>query len=319
MPSTQETSTESQLRELAPLLSEGVTGALRDQPSDPAAYLSDFLASRSSGAAETVKQRQQGQTVYQLDLEISALKDQLDAARQERARRRPVAHEAEAARDAAVAAAAWAEVRRLKRLTRTIKLKISEPLLVGDWPLPEGVVLVQAPPGFGVVSKLCRQLAADFGITLVQAQAGRHRNGAPADVLATVADALSRQPQATVLLEGYLAGCDGAASAERLSDCTYNVGHPTALLLLEMEHADELVRRLHGGRRREVRERLQARALIAHAETAAHSGEIAVALRVRGSGLGTSWRRKIQIHPSPHRRRGRYRGRRPQPVIRSAR
>ena len=242
--STQETSTESQLRELAPLLSEGVTGALRDQPSDPAAYLSDFLASRSSGAAETVKQRQQGQTVYQLDLEISALKDQLDAARQERARRRPVAHEAEAARDAAVAAAAWAEVRRLKRLTRTIKLKISEPLLVGDWPLPEGVVLVQAPPGFGVVSKLCRQLAADFGITLVQAQAGRHRNGAPADVLATVADALSRQPQATVLLEGYLAGCDGAASAERLSDCTYNVGHPTALLLLEMEHADELVRRL---------------------------------------------------------------------------
>ena len=96
---------------------------------------------------------------------------------------------------------------------------------------------------------------------------------------------------------------------------------PMALLLMEIEHADELVRRLHGGRRREVRERLQARALhvIAHAETAAHSGEIAVALRVRGSGLGTSWRRKIQIHPSPHRRRGRYRGRRPQPVIRSAR
>ena len=76
-------------------------------------------------------------------------------------------------------------------------------------------------------------------------------------------------------------------------------------MALEIEHADELVRRLHGGRRREVRERLQARALIAHAETAAHSGEIAVALRVRGSGLGTSWRRKIQIHPSPHRRRGR--------------
>jgi hypothetical protein len=243
--SPQETSTASQLRELAPLLSEGVTGALRDHPSDPAAYLSDFLASRSSSAAETVKQRQQGQTVYQLDLEIAALKDQLDAARQERARRRPVAHEAEAARDAAVAAASWAEVRRLKRLTRTIKLKISEPLSVGDWPLPEGVVLVQAPPGFGVVSKLCRQLAADFGIGLIQTQElGRQRNGASADVLATVADALSRQPQAMVLLEGYLAGCDGAASAERLSDCMYHVGHPTALLLLEMEHADELVRRL---------------------------------------------------------------------------
>lgn len=57
--------------------------------------------------------------------------------------------------------------------------------------------------------------------------------------------------------------------------------------------------------RREVcqrRERLQARALIAQAETAAHSGEIAVALRVRGSGLGTSWRRKIQTTSVANRR-----------------
>jgi hypothetical protein len=74
-------------------------------------------------------------------------------------------------------------------------------------------------------------------------------------------------------------------------------------MALEIEHAHELVRRLHGGRRREVRERLQARALIAHAETAAHcvaKSPSPCGFGVRGWGrVGAEKFKYIRRHTTP--------------------
>ena len=41
------------------------------------------------------------------------------------------------------AAASWSEMRRLKKLVRSMKLKAGVPLDASEWLLPEGVVLVQ--------------------------------------------------------------------------------------------------------------------------------------------------------------------------------
>ena len=240
--SPQENGAAQQLREeLAPVLSEAITLALRDQPADPAAYLADFFGGRSTGAAQMVEQRKLGQEVHTLDDEIASLKEQLDAARQERARRKPTAAEAEAVRDAAVAAASSSEVRRLKRLVRSIKVKLSEPLSASDWPLPEGVLLVQAARGMGA-HVLCRQLATDFGVGHVEASQVISRQGSSADVLGTVADVIARHPRDAVLCEGFL---DARSDPrELLEECLLRVGRPSALLLLHFENASAHVRRL---------------------------------------------------------------------------
>ena len=100
-------------------------------------------------------------------------------------------------------------------------------------------MLIQGARGTGVGS-LCRQLAADFPVSLVQA--GDVLHDARADPLGAVADTLRRQPQQLALLEGYLDPQLGAR--EQLYECVRRVGRPTALLLLGYEQRATHVRRL---------------------------------------------------------------------------
>lgn len=208
---------------------------MRDQPSDPAAYMAEYLAvANVGGASKVLDQRKFGQECARLDAELGSLKDQLDVARAERARRLPTSSDAEALRSAAVAAASWNEVRRLKRLVRSMKIKISEPLSASDWPISEGVLLVQAGPSMGC-EQLCERLATDFGVGFVD------RFGSAADPLAVVLDGLKARPEAAVLLHGYLTH---ERAREQIDLLTRRLGMPTALLLLECAphvHARKIV------------------------------------------------------------------------------
>ena len=229
---------------VAPVLAEGVTYALRDQPSDPAFYMAEFLAARApdGGAQQVLDQRQLGQECARLDEELAALKEQLDAARAERARRVPSAADTDSSRNASVAAASWNELRRLKRLTRSMKVKMGEPLSASDWPIPEGCILVQGGRG-GLAASLCRQLATDFSIGLIEAAAAEATGvGGGSDPLGSVLAQLRRQPAAAVLLENYLQ--DTPRCVELLEERGRRVGRPTAVLLLQSDvstHAARLV------------------------------------------------------------------------------
>lgn len=219
------------LREtVAPVLAEGVTCALRDQPSDPAAYMADFVATRATDSAQhLLDQRRLGQECARLDAELATVNDQLKGARAERARRIPTkSDDVDADHNVAAAVAAWSEVRRIKRLVRSMKIKIKEPLGPSDWPIPEGLVLVQGGQGMGT-GALCRQLAHDFGICCVDNTPGR------IDPLGAVLAHLRDAPTGTVLLEGFLDPARGAPSS-LLTEVLRRVGPPTALLLL---HCDE--------------------------------------------------------------------------------
>lgn len=130
--SMEEHSAATQLRELAPLLAEGVTCALRDQPADPAGFMAEFIASRDPDSRQVVEQRKIALECAHLDAEAAKLKQQLDAARKHRAARMPSEQETEEEHNALRAAAAWRETCRLKRLIRSIKVKVSEPLSVSD-------------------------------------------------------------------------------------------------------------------------------------------------------------------------------------------
>ena len=218
-----EQATATDLRtQIAPLLANGVVCAMRDQPSDPAGYMAEFLAVSGAGGAQAVLDRRKfGQECARLDSELVSLKEQLTIAREERARRLPSSSDAEALRNAAVASASWNEVRRLKRLVRSMKIKISEPLSASDWPISEGVLLVQG--GFGLGGEnLCRQLSADFGVSLVETEGND-------DPLGNVQECLKERPNSACLLYDYLTP---AKCRDQIDLITRRVGKPTALILV---------------------------------------------------------------------------------------
>lgn len=248
-------STENQqahiLREsVAPVLAEGLVCALRDQPADAAAYMAEFLAASGAGTAQAVlDQRKFGQECARLDAELASLTEQLEVARTERARRLPDTSDAHAQREAAVAAASWSELRRLKRLTRSVKVKMSEPLSASDWPIPEGIILVQGANGLDT-GPLCDQLQKDFRVRHVDAilarqngtQPGHGQPGGSVDVLQEVSEALLARPTEAVLLQGYLH--PPHVLRDLLEACSARVGPPTAILLPtcdEKEHARRLM------------------------------------------------------------------------------
>lgn len=214
---------------VVPVLSEGVVCAMRDQPPDPAAYLAEFLAAKGAGTevAAALAARKLAGECAKLDAELAAVHEQLDAAQQEAQRRVPGAMVAEAvARDEAAAAAQWQEMRRLKRLMRTMKLKTQETLDASEWLLPEGVLLVQAAPGVPA-EVLCTQLSNDFAAFF-------HRwEPAGVEQLGPVLGALARAPGSLGLVLGCL---DGLATADevtaRLSMLSMSNVNPAALVLL---------------------------------------------------------------------------------------
>ena len=224
--------------EVAPVLANGVACALRDQPADPAGYMAQYLATAGAGgAAAVLDQRKFSQECARLDVELASLKEQLSVARAERSRRLPTQSDADAQRSLAIAAASWAETRRLKRLARSIKIKIGEPLNASDWPIPEGVLLVQGGKALGSAA-LCAQLATDFGVGHIDATAEGHDGDT---ALGATLGALKAQPTDPVLLHGLL---DAEHCREQLERVGSAVGRPTVLLLLECsedQHAQRLV------------------------------------------------------------------------------
>lgn len=217
---------------VVPVLGEGVVCAMRDQPNDPAAYLAEFLAAKGAGpeVAATLKGRKLAGECARLDSELAALHEQLEAARAEAQRRLPNATLLESLeRDEAKAAASWAEMRRLKKLMRSMKIKTGVPLDASDWLLPEGLILVQASPGVDT-SMLCGTLARDFGALAYAWQPGEEKAAAQ---LGGVRAALEGQPGCTLLLQGRLDGLseqDATAAVQSLAEWTGQ--KPTALLLL---------------------------------------------------------------------------------------
>ena len=103
---------------------------------------------------------------------VGGLNEQIAVARIEADNRFPTVARNEAKWDEAVSAGSWNEERRLKRLLRSMKIKIAEPLVPSDYCLPEGLLLACGGPAMGV-TKLCSTLADDFGVT--------HLVGGPAD------------------------------------------------------------------------------------------------------------------------------------------
>ena len=222
---------------IAPTLASAVQSAMHDQPSDVAGYFAQFLASAGAGGAQRVLDaRTFSQECAKLEAELASLKEQLRVARGERARRSVTPSDTEAQRNAALAAAARSETRRLKRLTRSMKIKIGEPLSASDWPISEGVLLVQGGPGMGG-GALCGQLKDDFDVSFVDNTAPHTGDMASHDCLGNVLERMAERPSEPVLVHQYL---DAARAREQLIMCTKRVGLPTAVLLLhcsEAEHA----------------------------------------------------------------------------------
>lgn len=227
---------------IAPTLAHALHCAMRDQPSDVAAYMAEFLAKAGNGGAQRVlDQKMFSQECAKLDAELDSLREQLRVARSERARRVVNPGKEEAQKNAALAAAARSETKRLKRLTRGIKVKMGEPLNASDWPISEGVLLVQGGPGMGGAS-LCEQLKEDFGLSFVDnaPPPGEAEPQGYKDCLGDVLDKMNERPSEPVLVHQYLSA---ARAREQLILCTKRVGPPTAVLLLhcsEVEHARKL-------------------------------------------------------------------------------
>ena len=267
----------SELRNtIAPVLANGVVCAMRDQPADPAGYMAEYLAATGAGGAMRVlDQRKFGQECARLDSELESLKEQIDTARAEKARRLPETSDAEALRNAAVASASWSEVRRLKRLVRSMKIKISEPLSASDWPLSEGVLLVQGPPHLES-KRMCEQLSLDFDVTSVDV--GHD------DPLGAVLDALRDSPDQCVLLNGYLTV---QRAREQITLIERRVGQPTALLIVDADpHVhSQRIRQADGGSREAADEEAfqWANSSVPALETAAREARLPV-LRVAADG-----------------------------------
>jgi len=217
---------------VAPVLSEGMLLALRDQPHDPAAYMAEFLSSKGAATfvSEALKERQLVDEYESLEAEMAELQGQLQAARAEARRRLPVSKPQDLSEDAEAVeagevhcAASWRESLRLKKLMRATKVRLGHALVASDWLLPEGVVLTCTAP-FVDASPLCRKLAADFAATFVPASA---RIG-PLAHIATPADhglkLVERSPDALLSELAGLAGVPASpemllvftATAERL-------------------------------------------------------------------------------------------------------
>ena len=224
---------------IAPVLANGVVCAMRDQPSDPAGYMAEYLAAAGAGdAARVLDERRHAQECARLDAELIAIKEQIEQARAERARRDPNSEDAQALHHAQEAAATWHEVKRLKRITRAMKIKINEPLAPSDWPLSEGVLLVQGPRSLQSL-RLCQQLASDFDVTCVDYDP--HSVEPSPDPLAAVLDALRAHPESPVLLHGWM---QHERAREQIELISRQVGKPTALLLIECAphtHAQRII------------------------------------------------------------------------------
>jgi hypothetical protein len=233
---------------VVPMLSEGVVCAMRDQPNDPAAYLAEFLAAKGGSAevAHTLSSRKLAGECARLDVELRALHEQLQTARAEAQRRLPNATLLEAVEQKeSDAAASWSEMRRLKKLVRSMKLKAGVPLDASQWMLPEGVVLVQASPGVDA-ELLCSTLARDFGAAYHRWQLAEEPHSEKTDQLRATQLAGVRgelaAPDATLLLYGLLDGLDGAQGAAAVQRLSSETRHKPAALLLLVEGEPEMVR-----------------------------------------------------------------------------
>jgi len=133
---------------VAPVLSEGLLLALRDRPTDPPAYLAEFLASKGSGVsvAAALHERQLSAEASSLQAELAALDAQLLDARavaaarlqadaasasfellpSELGRRLGEPSHAGGVDDMAHAAACRHETRRVERLVRSLRARMDE-------------------------------------------------------------------------------------------------------------------------------------------------------------------------------------------------
>lgn len=165
---------------VAPVLSEGLLLALRDQPHDPAAYMAEFLSSKGAATSVThaLHERQLADEYASLEAEMSELQAQLQAARTEARLRLPfgkpralfMGNEEEEAMEMH-AAASWHESLRLMRLMRGMKERLQQPLSASDWLLAEGVILACAAPGIQA-APLCENIARDFSAAYISAETG---------------------------------------------------------------------------------------------------------------------------------------------------
>mmetsp|Transcript_76216 Transcript_76216/g.105425 ORF Transcript_76216/g.105425 Transcript_76216/m.105425 type:complete len:296 (-) Transcript_76216:160-1047(-) len=188
------------LREhVAPVLSEGMLLALRDQPHDAPAYMAEFLASKgvANAVSEALAERQLADQYEGLEAEMADLQAQLQAARAEARARLPVeqprakSKAAEAIEAGEVhCAASWHECLRLKKLMRATKLRLGRPLVASDWLLPTGVVLACSAPYLDA-APLCLKIASDFGA----------RYSSPSENLAHFTDTASPDDDSLHLVE----------------------------------------------------------------------------------------------------------------------
>ncbi|KAL1500593.1 hypothetical protein AB1Y20_013246 [Prymnesium parvum] len=153
---------------VAPLLSEAVLCALRDQPADCALYLADFIARRQGKGEELLAKRKMLQDYARLEQEIADTEQDLEAAQKDVLQRLLKLNYSSETMESHIASAKWNEISRLKRLSRNIKFSLEIPLQNSDWALPHGVLLVQGRPG-GRAAELCRQMAETFGAEFVVA------------------------------------------------------------------------------------------------------------------------------------------------------
>jgi len=202
--------------QVAPVLSEGMLLALRDQPQDPAAYMAEFLSSRGADTAVTqaLYQKQLADEHASLEAEMAMLQQQLQAARAEASLRLPVSKPKDRSPDEQAlyesevhCAASWHESLRLKKLMRAMKLQIAQPLVAADWLLPEGLVLACAAP-FLELAPLCEKIAADFSASF-EPHRPNHSNPPIAELVAPVDHSLKlveRSPEKLLDELGSLAG-----------------------------------------------------------------------------------------------------------------
>ena len=230
---------------VVPMFGEGVVCAMRDQPNDPAAYLAEFLAAKGANAevSHALSRRKLAGECARLDAELKALHEQLQTARAEAQRRSPNATLLEAVEQKRLeAAASWSEMRRLKKLVRSMKIKTGMALDASEWMLPEGVVLVQASPSVDA-ELLCSTLARDFGAAYHRwQQAKDHSEEADqlrARQLADVRGELAT-PGATLLLHGLLDGLDRGQAVAAVQRLTSETRHKPAALLLLVEAEPEI-------------------------------------------------------------------------------
>ncbi len=243
----------AQLRaEVAPVLAEAVVCALRDEPADAPGYLAEFLSAKGAGyAALVTEERKIAQECARLDVELNAVTEQLRAARVEATRRFPAGAAEQQTFQESQSDASWNEFRRLKRLIRSMKGKITEPLTAEDYAIPEGLIVV-CDTRFMGVTRMCSTLRTDFGVTHLLAAADSEPpdayvpDGTDAgdDPLGKAYRLLTphrrEDTPPTLLLHNWLRAHDARGQLEELSS---RLGKPVAVLLFvcdELTLADRI-------------------------------------------------------------------------------